>query len=92
MQIKRTNSRDKNFQTLVTFLDAELAERDGDDTAFYSQFNGIEALNNVVVLYSNSSPVSCGALKEHEPGKIEFKRMHTLKDSRGKGKCIGSSE
>ena len=43
-QLKRTTSTDSNFKSMVTLLDADLAERDGDDNVFYAQFNGIVLL------------------------------------------------
>ena len=39
--LKRTTSTDKDFQALVVLLDEDLAQRDGEDNAFYAQFNGI---------------------------------------------------
>ncbi|MEL0225221.1 MAG: GNAT family N-acetyltransferase, partial [Flavobacteriaceae bacterium] len=45
MKLVQTYQGSKDFQQLVTLLDAELAIRDGDDHAFYHQFNGIESLD-----------------------------------------------
>jgi putative acetyltransferase len=42
--LKRTDPGDKDFIDLVRLLDAELAIRDGDDHAFYSQYNGIVSI------------------------------------------------
>ena len=44
-------------------LDAELAIRDGDDHAFYHQFNGIDHLDHVVLCFENEKAVACGAFK-----------------------------
>ncbi|CAA7390351.1 hypothetical protein [Chryseobacterium fistulae] len=41
MIIKRTDSSDTDFRYLVELLDADLAIRNGEDHAFYNQFNGI---------------------------------------------------
>jgi len=43
--ILRTNSKNPDFMTLVSRLDAELAVRDGDDHPYYDQFNKIDFIN-----------------------------------------------
>jgi GNAT superfamily N-acetyltransferase len=75
----------KDFITLVGQLDAELARRDGDDHAFYDQFNKIENMKHAIVLYENQKPLGCGAVKEFNPGTMEIKRMYVAPESRGKG-------
>ncbi|PKA83523.1 ribosomal protein S18 acetylase RimI-like enzyme [Ulvibacter sp. MAR_2010_11] len=85
MQIIRTNSKNKDFITLVQFLDADLAERDGDEHDFYHQFNKIDHLNQAVVLYENEIPIACGAIKPFEGAAMEVKRMYTAPESRGQG-------
>lgn len=81
----RTTSENQDFVQLVKRLDADLAERDGKDHAFYAQFNKIDKINHVVVAYENGRPVGCGAIKEYAPGTMEIKRMYTLPENRGKG-------
>lgn len=81
----RTNSDNQDFIELVKYLDADLAERDGNDHSFYSQFNKIDKIKYAVVLYENSKPVGCGAIKEYAPDTMEIKRMYTSPGSRGKG-------
>lgn len=66
-------------------LDAELAVRDGGEHSFYDQFNSIEGLKYVVVLYEHHKPVSCGAIKPLDANTMEVKRMFTIPNSRGKG-------
>lgn len=83
--VKRTDSDNKDFIELVKHLDAELAERDGGDHSFYSQFNKINKIKYAIVGYDNDSPVSCGAIKEFAPLIMEVKRMYTLPSERGKG-------
>ncbi len=85
IKIVRTNTENQNFIKLVKNLDAELAKRDGDDHAFYDQFNKVDQIKHVVVLYDNENPIGCGALKEIEPHVMEIKRMYTSPKSRGKG-------
>lgn len=85
IQLLRTNSEHPDFVALVRLLDADLAERDGADHAYYAQFNKIDMLKHAVVAYENEVPLGCGAIKEFETGSMEVKRMYTLPESRGKG-------
>ena len=82
---KRFSSYNKNFKELVALLDADLALRDGDENAFYAQFNGIDALKNCVVFYLDKTLVACGAFKEFNEDSVEIKRMFVQPDFRGKG-------
>ncbi len=85
IRIKRTDPNDASFAELVRHLDAELADRDGSDHAYYAQFNKIENLKYVLVACDDERPVACGAIKEFEPGAMEVKRMYTLVECRGAG-------
>jgi putative acetyltransferase len=85
LQVNRTDATHMDFIKLVKELDADLAERDGKDHAFYAPFNAIAALQHAVVAYENGRPVACGAMKEFGAGAMEIKRMYTLPGSRGKG-------
>jgi len=85
MTIIRTDSSNKDFQYLVQFLDQDLAVRDGDEHAFYHQFNSIDQLKNCVLFYVDEKPVACGAFKKFEDDTVEIKRMYVLPEYRGKG-------
>lgn len=85
IRILRTNSGNPDFIKLVKYLDAYLAIKDGDNHAFYHQFNKINKINYVVVAYENDEAVGCGAIKEYAPDIMEIKRMYTSPESRGKG-------
>lgn len=88
MQVLRTTSENPEFQNLVKKLDAYLAFIDGEDHAFYDQFNKIDMLKNCVVVFENNEAVSCGALKALDENSMEVKRMFTLPDYRGKGLAV----
>jgi GNAT superfamily N-acetyltransferase len=85
IKIIRTDSDNQDFIELVRRLDADLAERDGDDHSFYDQFNKIIKIKHVVVVYENDEPVGCGAIKAFNPDTVEVKRMYTAPERRGKG-------
>ncbi len=84
--LKRSNSEDENFQKLVKQLDADLAIRDGEDHAFYDQFNNIDIIKYALVAFDeNNEAVGCGAIKQLEPQAMEVKRMFVPLEQRGKG-------
>ena len=85
IRITRTDSTNADFISLVKELDADLAIRDGEDHAFYAQYNKIDLIKHVVVAYLDETPVGCGAIKEYSEGVTEVKRMYTNPDLRGKG-------
>ena len=85
IKLKRTNSSNKDFIKLIKYLDADLAVRDGEEHSFYHQFNNIDVIKYVVVLYENNQPIACGAIKHHTSNTMEIKRMYTSLNSRGKG-------
>lgn len=85
IKIVRTDSGNQDFVELVKLLDADLAKRDGNDHAFYTQFNKIDKIKHVVLAYENDKPVGCGAIKEFSPMAMEVKRMYTSPECRGKG-------
>lgn len=83
--IKRTTSDNEDFGRLVAPLDAYLAVLDGEDHAFYAQFNKSKLLKNALVCYEDNLPVGIGAYKEYDEETVEIKRMYTLPEYRGKG-------
>ena len=82
---KRTTSENADFQILVKELDADLRVRDGDEHAFYAQFNKTDQIKYIIVAYENEQPVGCGAIKEFAPGVMEIKRMYVPVQKRGQG-------
>lgn len=83
--VTRTTSNNPDFEKLVIALDAYLAILDGEDHAFYAQFNKSSALKNAVIAYENDVAVGIGAYKEYDSETVEMKRMYTLPEFRGKG-------
>ena len=62
-------------------------------TMNFNQFNNIDVLKNVVVLYVDTEinsvqvkvAVGCGAIKKFDANAVEVKRMFVLPEKRGKG-------
>lgn len=85
MKIQRTDSSNTDFQNLVKLLDADLAIRNGENHAFFDQFNKIDMIKNCIVIYIDEIPAACGAFKKFDDKTVEIKRMYTNPDFRKKG-------
>ena len=85
IEIIRTNSENPYFIELVRQLDKSLAILDGDEHAFYAQFNTLEKIKYALVAYTNEMPVGCGAIREKHKGAVEIKRMYVVPEKRGLG-------
>lgn len=83
--IIRTNSDNNHFQLLVKELDKDLAIRDGDEHAFYSQFNKTDKIKHALVAYDGEIAVGCGAIRAYDENCMEVKRMWVQPSHRGKG-------
>lgn len=84
-EIIRTDSNHPDFLMLVSRLDRYLAVTDGEEHEFYDQYNKLDKIKQVVIIFEDGRAVGCGALKEYEPGVMEVKRMYTVEEKRGKG-------
>lgn len=85
LKLIRTDSESIDFRQLIVLLDQELAIRDGGDHAFYSQFNKVDSIKEVIVAYLDQTPVACGAIKYFSETAAEVKRMFVHPDYRKKG-------
>lgn len=90
IHLQRTNSDNPDFQNLVRFLDIYLAEKDGEEHSYYAQFNKLDKIRHVVVVYDDENPVGCGAFKKYDEKIVEIKRMFVHPDFRGQriGKLV----
>lgn len=85
IKLIKCNSENTDFINLVKLLDTDLANRDGEDHSFYSQFNKLDNIKHALVIYLNDNPVGCGAIKEFETDSMEVKRMYIMPEFRGQG-------
>jgi putative acetyltransferase len=81
----RTDSDNNDFKNLAALLDADLKIRDGDEHAFYAQFNKITTIRNAIVCYVDDKAIGSGAFREYDQSKVEIKRMFVLPEYRGQG-------
>ncbi|WP_343533479.1 GNAT family N-acetyltransferase [Pedobacter sp.] len=82
---KRTTSSNPDFIALVKLLDAELAKIDGEEHGFYAQYNKIDKINHVILIYDHDIAIACGAIKAYAEDTMEIKRMFTQPSYRGQG-------
>jgi GNAT superfamily N-acetyltransferase len=85
IRLLRTDSSHADFQALVIELDRYLAKTDGDEHAFYSQYNKSDGLKYVVLAYDGDKAVGSGAIKHFADDVMEVKRMYVHPDARGQG-------
>ncbi|WP_299824224.1 GNAT family N-acetyltransferase [uncultured Pontibacter sp.] len=85
LTLTKTHSTNPDFISLVRLLDKDLAIRDGEEHAFYAQFNKIDSIKHVIVAYKEGEPAGCGAIKQYAEGVAEVKRMFVHPDFRGQG-------
>jgi len=89
IKIVRCDATAPDFIELVKLLDADLAIKDGEDHAFYDQFNKLDKIKHVIVYYEGDQALACGAIKAFDDRlhstAIEVKRMFTQEEARGKG-------
>ena len=84
MTLRRTNSDDVDFLSLVEQLDEYLSDIDGEEHSFFAQFNGLDRIANTVVAYDGETPVGCGAFKPYSETAAEIKRMFVSHEFRGR--------
>ncbi|OKS89345.1 GNAT family N-acetyltransferase [Mucilaginibacter polytrichastri] len=85
LKLIRTDSHNPGFAKLIKDLDANLHSRNGDQQAFFNQFNKVDQIKHVVVAYLNNAAAGCGAIKHYDAEATEVKRMFVAAESRGKG-------
>lgn len=85
MEMIRTDSDHPDFRALVKLLDQDLAVRDGEDHAFYHQFNQLDKIRHALVAYEQNQAIACGALRALTADCMEVKRMFVLPEHRGRG-------
>lgn len=86
IQLKRTNSADPDFRSLIILLDKELNKRYGElMQSTYDQHNHVIDIDTLVIAYNNNIPVACGCFKKYDHVSAEIKRMFVKNTERGQG-------
>ncbi len=85
VRIERTNSENKDFRQLIRLLDIYLTQSDKAAHEVCKQYNNIETIKHVLVVYEENTPVGCGAIRTFSSDTMEIKRMFVLNDKRRSG-------
>jgi len=80
----RTTSENADFRNLINALDEDLYRRNGEAQLQYRQYNQVDLIDHVVVVYFEGKPVGCGCYKRFDDQIVEMKRMFVLPEMRGK--------
>jgi putative acetyltransferase len=84
VKLLRTASSNPDFQLLIHALDEDLYKRNGEAQLVYRQYNQVDHINHVVLIYVDGNPVGCGCYKKFDDESVEMKRMFVLPEMRGK--------
>ena len=75
-----------DFATLIALLDQELVARYGAAVqASFDQFNAVDQIHDVVIVYAGGAPVACGGFKALDDDTVEIKRVFVRSEHRGRG-------
>jgi putative acetyltransferase len=85
IHISRTNPEHLDFRKLIALLDEDLSASNGEDQAFFTQFNKTDAIKHAIVAYIDGNAVGCGAIKEFGEETMEIKRMFVHPEFRRQG-------
>jgi len=84
IKFTRTTSENADFRSLINALDEDLYQRNGEAQLQYRQYNQVDSIGHVVVIYFEGKPVGCGCYKRFDAKTVEMKRMFVLPEMRGK--------
>lgn len=87
MKIVYTDGKDADFLELCKMLDDNLNEIVGGEKQReqYVQYNTLEDINDVILIYNDEVPVACASFKFYDEYTAEVKRVFVHKEYRGKG-------
>lgn len=83
--IVRVDNGNQDFQKLIVLLDADLTGRYGPIQKHFAQFNKVDHIQDVVVVYAEGTPAGCGAFKAYDSETVEFKRIFVSSEYRRQG-------
>lgn len=82
--IKRTQSTDKYFNSMIAQLDDDLNHRYQSTQSKYDKYNKIDLIDTVIVAFDGENPVGCGCFKKYNNETVEIKRIFVTPDYRGR--------
>lgn len=85
IELIKTDNKNPEFINLIKLLDGDLSERYGELQKQFDKHNKVDFINDVIIIYKNNVPVSCGAFKEFDADTVELKRIFVVKEHRRQG-------
>lgn len=87
MEFVISDGRNEDFVRLCGMLDEHLNEAVGGEKqrAQYNQYNTLENIHDVILLFDQGTAIGCASFKHHEEGVAEVKRVFLKKEYRGRG-------
>ncbi len=87
MEIVYTDGNHRDFIELCRLLNENLDEIVGKEKQRnqYAQYNTLEKINDVILIYKDNTAVGCASFKSYEEGIAEVKRVFVRKEYRGQG-------
>ena len=82
---KIVDTADPDFLHLVTLLDRELDQACPQAHQLCEQYNKVDAILAVVLVYQEETPVACGAFKQFDTDTVEIKRVFVQENYRDRG-------
>lgn len=86
-QFTKTTGTNKDFVELCMLLDEYLNEAVGGEKQReqYEQYNTLDSIHDVIVIYKNGTPVGAGSYKFYDEDTVEMKRIYIKDEYRGIG-------
>lgn len=87
MEFIFTNGKNSDFADLCALLDESLDKLAGHviDRSAYIQYNTLEKIHDVVLVYDDALPVACAGFRQYSEGVAEVKRVFVREEYRGRG-------
>lgn len=85
LDVVKTDNKNNDFIKLIKLLDEDLNQRYGELQKQFDKHNKVDHINDVIIIYKNNVPVSCGAFKEYDTDTVELKRIFVIKENRRQG-------
>lgn len=80
-----TDGKNKDFIALTNQLDQEFNERFGIIQQQFDEYNTLEDIHDVILIYDENHSIACGSFKRYDAFTAEIKRVFVRKEYRGKG-------
>ncbi len=90
LKVVYTDVVNPDFINLCRLLDSDLDELVGGHVQReqYVQYNQLDDIHDVIVIYADDTPSACGAFKQYDEVSAEIKRVYVKPGQRGRGLAV----